>query len=80
VDKPDQDLWFWTVRPEDGLSTWTFTMAGVPGATTSVHVIRITSPQGVFPTTTAGDAARVDSDPDSSVPGILSDVQLPPGR
>ncbi len=80
VEKPDQDLWFWTVQPEDGLSTWTFTVAGVPGATTSVHVIRITTPAGVFPVTTAGDATRADSDPDSDVPGVLSEVQLPPGR
>src|SRR3990172_1334288 len=41
IEREDQDLWFWDVRPEDGLATWTFTVDGVPNASTSVHVIRV---------------------------------------
>ena len=80
VEKADQDLWFWDVRPEDGLATWTFTVDGVPNATTSVHVIRLTSDDGVFPVATAGDATRADSDVKTGQPGVLADIQLPPDR
>ena len=84
-EKPDQDLWLWDVLPQDGLSTWTFSITGVPNATTSVHVIRITSPPGVFPVTTAGDAARVDSELDGITRGRpaghpAAGRSLPPGR
>ncbi len=79
-EKPDQDLWLWDVLPQDGLSTWTFSVTGVPNATTSVHVIRITSSPGVYPVTTAGDAARVDSELDGITAGVLPDIQLPVGR
>ena len=80
VEKADQDLWLWDVRPEDGLATWTFRVDGVPNATTSVHVIRITSDDGVFPVATAGDATRADSDVKTGQPGVLDSIQLPPDR
>lgn len=79
VEKADQDLWFWEVKPEDGLATWTFTISGVTHATTSVHVIRVVSEPGVLPPATSGEATRADSSDTSPEPGVIADLQLPPG-
>ena len=58
----DQDLILWEVLPEDGLTTWSFTVRGVPTTITSIHVIPITSPPGVLPLEIASEVLRVDSD------------------
>lgn len=48
--------------------------------TTSVHVLRVTSPPGTFPPSTSGEATRADSHDTSDEPGVIADLQLPPGR
>ena len=76
----DQDLSLWEVPPEDGLTTWSFTMRGVPTTITSVHVIPVISAPGVLPLETASEVLRVDSDPHLDTPPGVAETRIAPGR
>jgi len=76
----DQDLALWDVLPEDGMTTWRFTLRGVPTTITSVHVIPVTSPPGVFPLEVTSDFVRVDSDAHLDTPAGVVETRIPPGR
>jgi hypothetical protein len=77
----DQDLYFWEVPPEDGLTTWQVSVRGVPTTFTSVHVFDLDSAVGVTPIDMGGgnEVARVDSDVWVGTPVPTSDLRLAPG-
>ncbi len=80
VEASDQDLFTWAVAPEDGLTTWSFTMRGVPTTITSVHVLVIDSAEGATPLQVGREVARVDSDAHLDTPPGEAEVRLAPGR
>src|SRR4051794_31456886 len=75
----DQDLVLWDVTPADALTTWRFTVEGIPETITSIWVYDITSEDGVYPPQTTS-LFRVDSDATSATPGLRKGVALPAGR
>jgi hypothetical protein len=76
----DQDLFIWELTPTDALSTWTFSISGVPHTITSIHVIPITSAPNDPNFQFGSGVARIDSNPDEAAPGVQSGVALAPGR
>ncbi|MEZ4597351.1 MAG: hypothetical protein R3C32_11340 [Chloroflexota bacterium] len=76
----DQDLYFWEVPGEDGLTTWDVSVRGVPTTYTSVHVFQLDSPVGVTPIDLGeGEVARVDSDVWVGTPVPTTGLRLRPG-
>ncbi|MET0772788.1 MAG: hypothetical protein ABWZ82_06875, partial [Candidatus Limnocylindrales bacterium] len=81
VEYTDQDLFFWDVAPEDGITTWDVTVRGVPTAYTSIRFFPLTSPPDVLPLEIEGiPTPRVDSDVWIGTPPLTGQVQLAPGR
>lgn len=77
----DQDLYFWEVQPEDGLTTWDVSVRGVPTTYTSVHVFELDTPVGETPIRvgSGNEVARVDSDVWVGTPVPVTGVRLAPG-
>ncbi|MBX3031377.1 MAG: hypothetical protein KF809_14610, partial [Chloroflexi bacterium] len=76
----DQDLYFWEVLPEDGLTTWDVSVRGVPTTYTSVHIFPLRSAVGVTPIQRENrDPSRVDSDVWIGTPVPTTGIRLPPG-
>src|SRR3990172_4122732 len=78
ADVPDQDLSFWEVAPEDGLTTWSFTMRGVPTTITSAHVFSLPTPV-TYPLVDLVEVFRADSDAHLGMPPITTETRLAPG-
>jgi hypothetical protein len=78
VEQPDQDLFLWEVAPEDGLTTWAFTVRGVPTTITSAHVFRLPDPV-VYPIVDVPEVFRADSDAHLGTPPVTTEARLAPG-
>lgn len=79
IEGSDQDLIWWEVLPDDGLTDWQVTVRGVPNTATGIHFIGVYSPPGVLPLETA-EVGRVDSDFHEGTPPVTGSLQLAPGR
>lgn len=80
VESTDQELYFWDVAPTDGMTTWAFTVRGVPATITSAHLLTFASPIGELPLDGVSEHARPDSDAHLGTPPVTTLVRLAPGR
>lgn len=79
VEQDDQDLFFWEIAPQDGATTWAFTMRGVPATITSAHVFALPDPV-VYPIVDVAEVFRADSDEHLGTPPITTETRLAPGH
>ena len=76
----DQDIFLWELSPTDALQRWTLSLTGVPGTTTGLKILPITSDPGVTPITVGSSILELDSPVGTSGPVTHSDVFIPAGR
>lgn len=77
----DQDLLAWEVTPAQATTRWSFVLAGVVDAVTTLRVLRITSDPGVEPPTPdTTPVLEMTSGPDAREATPREDVLVAPGR
>ncbi len=76
----DQDLFVWELDAADASSRWTISIDGVPGTSTVVQVIPITSDQGVSPMAVGSPLVKVSTEPQAESPTTQPDLLLGQGR
>ncbi len=76
----DQDVLEWDVSATEAGQRWTVTLQGVPGTTTSLTLLPITSDPGAMPVVTGNPVLGLDSDPTSPGPVVQSDLLIAAGR
>ena len=75
----DQDIWLWTVAPEDALTRWTFELTGVARTITGLKIVQISSDPGVTPITAGSELIALSTAPDDKHPSTLANVLIAPG-
>ena len=76
----DQDLLTWDVSAAEAGERWTVSLTGVPGTTTSLTLLPITSDASVTPVVTGNAVLELDSDPNAIGPVTQADLLVPVGR